>query len=445
MDLEIPIINLEKYEDVFTRINLYQETGSVIKVIGLLIEGYIPGVIIGSLCKIYSVDGKDFIFAEVVGFKDKLVLFMGLQNIKGIGVGSKIELFHRRSHILVGDNFIGRVLDAYGNSIDGKGDCIGEKEVSLYIDNLNPIERRLIREPLDVGIKSLNVSSTFGKGQRIAILAGSGVGKSVLMGMVARATIADVIVIALIGERGREVKEFVEEELGPEGLKKSILVVSTSDNSPLLRIRASFFAMCIAEYFRDKGKDVLFLMDSVTRFSMAQREIGLTVGEPPTTKGYPPSVFSLLPKLLERAGSIEGKGSITGLYTVLIEGDDIDDPIGDAVRSVVDGHIVLDRSLAHKNHYPAINILSSSSRCMNKILDKKYLNLSNKLREVLAVYKEAEDLINIGAYVKGSNIKIDYAISKIEDINNFLKQSTDEVFSIENSFSELNNIFNEQM
>jgi flagellum-specific ATP synthase len=441
MNLEIPKINLEKYEDVFSRINLYHETGSVIKVIGLLIEGYIPGVIIGSLCRIYSVDGKDFIFAEVVGFKDKLVLLMGLQNIKGIGVGSKIELYHRRSHILVSDNYIGRVFDAYGNTIDGKGDCHAETEMPLYIDGMNPIERKLIREPLDVGIKAINVGCTFGKGQRIGIIAGSGVGKSVLMGMVARATKADVIVIALIGERGREVKEFIQEELGEEGLKKSVLVVSTSDNSPLLRIRGSFFSMCIAEYFRDKGKDVLFLMDSVTRFSMAQREIGLTIGEPPTTKGYTPSVFSLLPKLLERAGSIQNKGSITGLYTVLIEGDEIDDPIGDAVRSVVDGHIILDRSLAYKNHYPAINILASSSRCMNKIIDQEYLNLSNKLRETLATYKESEDLINIGAYVSGTNSKIDYAISKIDNINIFLKQSISETYSIEKSFLDLKEIF----
>jgi len=442
MNLEIPSIDLAKYEDIFTRINLYQETGSVVKVVGLLIEGYIPGVIIGSLCKIYSVDGKDFIYAEVVGFKDKLVLFMGLQNIKGIGMGSKIDLFHRRSHIMVGESYIGRVFDAYGNNIDGKGECIPDKEVPLYTDGLNPIDRKLIREPLDVGIKSINVSSTFGKGQRLAILAGSGVGKSVLMGMVARATKADVIVIALIGERGREVKEFIEEELGQEGLKKAVLVVSTSDNSPLLRIRGSFFAMCIAEYFRDKGKDVLFLMDSISRFAMAQREIGLTVGEPPTSKGYTPSVFSLLPKLLERAGSIEGKGSITGLYTVLIEGDDIDDPIGDAVRSIVDGHIILDRNLAHKNHYPAINILSSSSRCMNKLISQEHLASASKLRETLAIYKEAEDLINIGSYVKGSNTKIDYAISKIDQINSFLKQNTEEVFNIEDSFQELNKIFN---
>lgn len=441
MKLDIPIIDLDKYEEKFARLNLYHETGSVFKVVGMLIEGFIPGVIIGSLCKIYSVDGSDCILAEVVGFKDKIVLFMCLQNIKGVGMGSKIELYHRRSHVLIGDNFIGRVFDSYGNTIDGKGDCFGNTEMSLYTDGINPIDRKLIREPLDVGIKAVNVSATFGKGQRMAILAGSGVGKSVLMGMVARACKADVIVIAMIGERGREVKEFISEELGVDGLKKSVLVVSTSDNSPLLRIRGSFFAICIAEYFRNKGLDVLFLMDSITRFSMAQREIGLTIGEPPTTKGYPPSVFSLLPKLLERAGNIEGGGSITGLYTVLIEGDDIEDPIGDTVRSIVDGHLILDRSLAHRNHYPAINILSSSSRCMNKVIDKSYLLLSYRLREVLAVYKEAEDLINIGAYLKGSNPKIDYAISKIDMINSFLKQGVEENFSIADSFNELSAIF----
>jgi len=287
---------------------------------------------------------------------------------------------------------------------------------------INPLNRTRINQPLDVGVRSINGLITFSKVQRVGIMAGTGVGKSVLLGMIARNTEADINVIALIGERGREVKEFIEDNLGPEGLKRSIVIAAASDEPPLVRLRGAFIATTIAEYFRDQGKDVLLMMDSITRFALAQREIGLSVGEPPTTKGYPPSTFSMIPKLLERAGTSEGNGSITGLYTVLVEGDDLSEPVSDAVRAVLDGHIVLDRELAAHNHYPAIDILSSVSRLMIDVISKDHYNLSMKMRDFIATYNEAKDLINIGAYTKGSNPKWDIAINKIDRINDYLKQ-----------------------
>jgi flagellum-specific ATP synthase len=322
----------------------------------------------------------------------------------------------------VGDALLGRTIDGIGNPLDGLGPIEAITKVPLYKEPINPLQRRRIDSPLDVGIKAINGVLTAGKGQRLAILSGSGVGKSVLLGMMARNTTADVNVIGLIGERGREVKEFIERDLGEEGRKRSIVIAATSDQSPLARIRGAFLATAIAEFFREQGKDVLLMMDSVTRFAMAQREIGLAVGEPPTTKGYPPSVFAYLPRLLERAGNSASKGSLTGFYTVLVEADDPLDPIGDAVRSIVDGHILLDREIAARGHYPAIDVLRSKSRVMVDVASSTHQESARRLIQTLSTYKEAEDLINIGAYVKGSNPNIDYAIKKIGEINSFLRQ-----------------------
>jgi flagellum-specific ATP synthase len=313
-----------------------------------------------------------------------------------------------------------------GRPLDSQGDLENFKEIPLYNEVRNPLARRPIREPLDLGVRSINGALTVGQGQRLAIMAGSGVGKSVLLGMMARYTNADVNVIALVGERGREVREFIEHDLGPEGMKKSVVVCVTSDQSPLLRMRGAFVATAIAEFFAAQGKNVLLMMDSVTRFAMAQREIGLSTGEPPSSKGYTPSVFSILPKLLERAGSFEGEGSITGFYTTLVEGDDMNDPIGDAVRSIVDGHIVLSRTLAHKGHYPAIDILQSASRVMRNVASPEHVKMAQKMREILATYREAEDLINIGAYKPGSNPRIDKAVKFIDGVNAFLKQQVED-------------------
>jgi len=335
---------------------------------------------------------------------------------------------------------IGRVLDGNGKPIDEKGPIPLGTEYPLMGTPLNPLSRQRSSNSLDVGVKSINGLLTCAKGQRIGIMAGTGVGKSVLLGMIARNTEAEVNVIALIGERGREVKEFIEENLGPDGLKRSIVIAAASDQPPLVRLRGAFIATTIAEYFRDQGKDVLLMMDSITRFALAQREIGLSVGEPPTTKGYPPSTFSMLPKLLERAGTSEGSGTITGLYTVLVEGDDISEPVSDAVRAVLDGHIVLDRELAAHNHYPAIDVLASVSRLMIDVIPKEHYDLSMKLKDFLATYNEAKDLINIGAYAKGSNPKWDIAIEKIDRINEFLKQGIMETVSMGESLSMLKEI-----
>lgn len=419
-------LDLQKYHDLVSSIHLTKDSGKVTEVTGMLIKGYLPGASLGSICEIFPTGTERSFLAEVVGFKDKSVLMMSLGEMRGVGLGAKIVLKRQSATVRVGEELLGRVIDGLGLPIDDKGEVEGVKEISLYSDVRNPLDRRPIRDPLDLGVRALNGCLTVGRGQRVGIMAGSGVGKSVLMGMMARNTKADVNVIALIGERGREVREFIEHDLGADGMKRSVVIVVTSDQSPLIRMRGAFVACAVAEFFSGLGKDVLLMMDSVTRFAMAQREIGLSAGEPPASKGYTPSVFAQLPKLLERAGSFEGEGSITGLYTVLVEGDDMDDPIGDSVRSIVDGHVVLSRQMAQKGHFPAIDILQSASRVMRACVTTDHAKLAQKVRETLAVYRDAEDLINIGAYKAGANPKIDRAIKLIDPLNDFLKQQVDD-------------------
>ncbi len=419
-------VNFEKYHQILNSVHLTKDSGKVTEVTGLLIKGFIPGVSIGSICEIQTSASDKPVLAEVVGFKDRHVLMMTLGGMRGISMGSKITLAKSMATIKVSDDLLGRVVDGLGQPLDSGPPMEETKEISLYGEIVNPLSRKPIREHLDVGVRAINATLTVGRGQRVAIMAGSGVGKSVLMGMMAQQTDADVNVIALIGERGREVREFIENELGVEGMKKTVVVCVTSDQSPLLRMRGAFVATAIAEHFSNMGKNVLLVMDSVTRFAMAMREIGLSIGEPPSTKGYTPSVFSTLPKLLERAGNFDAGGSITGFYTTLVEGDDMNDPIGDAVRSIVDGHIVLTRSLAQKGHFPAIDILQSSSRVMKAVSSPEHVRMAQKLRETIATYRDAEDLINVGAYKSGANPKIDKAIKAIDQINDFLKQKTED-------------------
>lgn len=419
-------LNLEKYSEVVSSIHLTKDSGKVTEVNGMLIKGYLPGASVGSIVQIIPSGMDKSFLAEVVGFKDKHVLMMALNDMRGVALGSKIVLARQIATVRAGEELLGRVVDGLGRPLDDKGEVENFREVPLYSEVRNPLERRPIREPIDLGIRAINGALTAGLGQRVAIMAGSGVGKSVLLGMMARNTNADVNVIAMIGERGREVREFIEHDLGPEGMARSVVVCVTSDQSPLLRMRGAYVATALAEYFCSQGKNVLLMMDSVTRFAMAQREIGLSTGEPPPQKGYTPSVFATLPKLLERAGSFEGEGSITGFYTTLVEGDDMNDPIGDSVRSIVDGHIVLSRALAQKGHFPAIDIMQSASRVMRAVSSPEHVKLAQKLRETLAVYKDAEDLINIGAYKPGSNPKIDKAVKVIDGVNDFLKQRVED-------------------
>lgn len=415
--------------------------GAVRQVTGLVIEGRGPIASIGDMCDLYPSPQVPAIKAEVVGFKDQHVLLMPLSEMRGVHPGSVIVNRGEKATAQASLALQGRVLDGLGQPMDGGGMLTAGLPYPLYAEPFNPLRKKRITEPLDLGVRALNGLLTCGKGQRMGIFAGSGVGKSVLLGMIARATRADVNVIALIGERGREVREFIERDLGPEGLQRSVLVVATSDQSPLVRMRGAYVATALAEYFRDQGKDVLLMMDSLTRFAMAQREVGLSVGEPPMTKGYTPSVFALLPKLLERAGNDDGQGSITGLYTVLIENDDFNDPISDAVRSILDGHILLSRDLAAKNHYPAIQISHSLSRVMRDITTPEHREAAGKLREVLATYQEAEDLITIGAYSQGSNPKIDYALHMIGAVHAYLRQSVDEKASFIDSERLLHALF----
>ncbi|MGE5087335.1 MAG: FliI/YscN family ATPase [Bacillota bacterium] len=419
-------INLDKYSDLVNSIHLTRDSGKVTEVNGMLIKGYLPGASVGSIVQIIPTGLEKSFLAEVVGFKDKHVLMMALNDMRGVALGSKIILSRQIATVRAGDELLGRVVDGLGRPLDDKGEIENFREVALYSEVRNPMARRPIREPIDLGIRSINGALTAGLGQRVAIMAGSGVGKSVLLGMMARNTNADVNVIAMIGERGREVREFIEHDLGPEGMARSVVVCVTSDQSPLLRMRGAYVATAMAEYFCAQGKNVLLMMDSVTRFAMAQREIGLSTGEPPSQKGYTPSVFATLPKLLERAGNFEGEGSITGFYTTLVEGDDMNDPIGDSVRSIVDGHIVLSRALAARGHFPAIDIMQSASRVMKSVVSPEHVKLAQKLRETLAVYKDAEDLINIGAYKPGSNPKIDKAVKVIDQVNDFLKQRVED-------------------
>ncbi len=433
-------IDLKKYRSFIENSSFVRKTGKVNRIIGLILEGNGPAASVGSICTIHPGNNRPPVEAQVVGFRDNHTLLMPLGDLIGVQPGSIIESEDEYPTVNVSPKLIGRVIDGNGRPLDGKGPIPPNMEYPLMGTPLNPLERSRVQEPLDVGIRSINGLNTCAKGQRIGILAGTGVGKSVLMGMIARNTKADINVIALIGERGREVKEFIEENLGAEGLKKSIVVAAASDQPPLVRLRGAFIATTIAEFFRDQGKDVILMMDSVTRFAMAQREIGLSVGEPPTTRGYTPSVFSMLPKLLERAGTSQGAGTITGLYTVLVEGDDLNEPISDAVRAILDGHIVLSRELASHNHFPAIDILHSISRLMIEVVSKEHYAVSMKFKDILATYREAEDLINIGAYTRGSNARIDLAINKMEQMNLYLRQGMDEKVDLENCIEQLSAI-----
>jgi flagellum-specific ATP synthase len=416
--------------------------GKIVKVTGLIAESQGPGAGIGSVCSIQNGQGID-VPSEVVGFKDSRIMLMPYGEMRGIRPGCKITLLHDKPYVPVGDGYLGRIVNGFGEPIDGLRPIVTNVRYPLYGQVVNPMERRIIKEVADVGIGAINSMITLGRGQRVGIMSGSGVGKSVLMGMMARHTTADVSVIALIGERGREVKDFIEHTLGQEGLKKSVVVAATSDMSPLVRMRGAYLATTLAEYFRDRGLDVLLVMDSITRFAMSSRDVGLAAGEPPTVKGYTPSFFVQLPKLLERAGSIEGKGSITGIYTVLVEGDDMNDPVGDAVRSIVDGHIVLSRDLANRGHYPAIDVPASVSRVMKDIIDPEKMKLAKRVKEILATYRDAADLISIGAYVDGTDPKIDYAKRMIGRINGFLNQEIDEKVAFQAAFDCLTGLFKE--
>ena len=435
-------INYESYFSLIGQ-SYIRELGKVTKIVGLTVESVGPTCKLNDLCTITSKDGMQSVMAEVVGFRDNRVLLMPYDDVEGIGLGAIVENSNEPLKVPVGDALLGMALDGLGRPMDGS---------VLNLSDSYPIEapppdalkRKMISEPLCLGVKAVDGMLTVGKGQRIGIFAGSGVGKSTLMGMFARNTKADVNVIALIGERGREVREFIENDLGEEGLKRSVLVIATSDRPALIRNKAAKTATAIAEYFRDQGKDVLLMMDNMTRFCMAQREIGLASGEPPVTRGYPPSVYSELPKVLERAGNSQ-KGSITGLYAVLVDGDDFNEPISDTARGILDGHIMLSRKLGHKNHYPAIDVLQSISRCMNNIVTKEHKAVAGKLKTVLATYNEAEDLINIGAYKAGSNKEIDYAISKINQVNDFLKQDTHSKYAFEDEINMLEDIFSDSI
>ena len=447
-------VDLSKYKKM-QNAPYYRTRGKVVNVIGLTIESAGPDAKLGDICLIYPKKKDDDSLvnrkvrpsmAEVVGFKDNHVQLMPYENTSGIGNGSIVENTDSPLRVNVGEGLLGQTLDGLGR-IDGTSYGQGtvlEGGIAYSVENQppDPMTRDPISEVLPLGVKAVDGLLTVGKGQRIGIFAGSGVGKSTLLGMFARNTQADINVIALIGERGREVREFIERDLGEEGMRRSIVVCATSDKPALERLKAAKTATSIAEYFRDKGKDVLLMMDSLTRFSMAQREIGLASGEPPVSRGYPPSVYAEMPKLLERAGRSR-KGSITGLYTVLVDGDDMNEPITDTARGILDGHIVLNRKLAQKNHYPAIDVLASISRCMSAIADPEHKKAAGKLKTVLATYNDAEDLINIGAYRSGANKNIDYAVSKIEKVNAFLMQETDQKFSFEEIRSELLDIFND--
>ena len=418
----------------------YRIYGRVNQVVGLVIEGRGPLSSVGDSALIYPLDDSPPIHAEVVGFRDGKTMLMPLGDLRGIGIGSRILSKKQTVSATVGDGILGRVIDGLGHPIDGKGPLSCRESIPIYQAAANPMKKQRIAEPLDLGVRSINGLLTCGRGQRMGIFAGSGVGKSVLLGMISRHTEAKVNVIGLIGERGREVREFIEKDL-QDGINHSIVVVATSDQPPLIRVRAAFLTIALAEYFRDRGNDVLLLMDSLTRFAMAQREIGLAIGEPPTTKGYPPSVFSLLAKLLERAGNGEGEGAMTAIYTVLVEGDDLDDPIADASRSILDGHIVLSRKLANGNHYPAVDVLKSVSRVMKDIVPRQQTEYAGRIIEVLAEYERAEDLINIGAYASGSNKKIDYAISMMEKVKLFLTQKSDEKATLEETINSMKILF----
>ena len=429
--------SLSRFKMALARSRPIVTCGRVSQVVGLVVEAEGPALRVGDLCRIATSSGE--ILAEVTGFRERRLLLIPLGNPVGIEPGDRVYA-HEKPVARVGRELLGRVINALGEPLDGRPLPYLPETYPLYNEPLRPFERERICEPLDVGIRAINALLTLGKGQRMAIMAGSGVGKSTLLGMMARHTRADVNVIALIGERGREVRDFIERDLGEEGLSRSVVVVATSDEPPPLRLRGAYYATAIAEYFRDQGLDVLFMMDSLTRFCMAQREVGLSIGEPPTARGYTPSVFAQLPRLMERMGPRVGGGSITGIYTVLVEGDDFNEPVADAVRAIADGHIVLSRDLAHEGHYPAIDILASVSRLFKDLVSREHYEAARRLIRLLATYRRAEDLINIGAYVRGSNPEIDEALNKIQAIRDFLQQEVEERSPLEESFQRLKEV-----
>lgn len=435
------LVNKNKYLQLKEQ-DFSKKYGKVSKIVGLTIESIGPDAKLNDVCRILSNDPESpDVMAEVVGFKDKKLLLMPFETVEGIGPDCMVENTGDILRVKVGEALLGKIVDGLGRCIDNTEIEDGEA-YSVEAPPPDPMERVIISDILSLGVKAVDGLITVGKGQRIGIFAGSGVGKSTLMGMFARNTRADINVIALIGERGREVREFIERDLGEEGMKRSVVVVATSDKPALIRNKAAKTATAIAEYFRDKGKDVLLMMDSLTRFSMAQREIGLASGEPPVTRGYPPSVYSEMPKLLERAGN-GNQGSITGLYTVLVDGDDFNEPITDTARSILDGHIMLSRKIAHKNHYPAIDVLQSISRVMSQIATSEHKRMAGQIKNIMATYNEAEDLINIGAYKRGSNKNIDFAMDKIDKVNEFLIQGVEEKFVFEDELKLMDEIFEE--
>ncbi|HHZ16601.1 MAG TPA: flagellar protein export ATPase FliI [Clostridia bacterium] len=430
------MFDFAKAQKAVARTRTYRFKGYVSEIIGLIIQSHGPKAGIGELVHIQK--GNRVIPAEVVGFKDNKTLLMPLGDMGGVVPGDLVIASGESLKARVGPEIVGRVLGGLGEPLDGKGDYAWVETLPLNTEPPHPLKRKMIKEPLALGIKAIDSLLTCGNGQRLGIFSGSGVGKSTLLGMIARNSSADVNVIALIGERGREVREFLENDLG-EGLQKSVVVVASSDQPALIRVKAAFLATAVAEYFRNQGAKVILMMDSVTRFAMAQREIGLAIGEPPATKGYTPSVFALLPRLLERTGTSE-KGSITGLYTVLVDGDDMNEPIADAARGILDGHVVLSRKLAAMGYYPAIDVLNSVSRVMLNIVDEAHVNAAHKIKEIIAVYQDAKDLIDIGAYQKGNNPKIDLAIEYIEQINNFLKQDVQEYWQYSQTIDKMKEI-----
>ena len=433
------MVIFDKYNLTVERTDPIKFTGTVSRVQGLLIESNGPQVVLGELCQIEIPGASDPVWAEVVGINENAVQLMPFTEVGGIEIGCPVIAMGESLSVPVSDKLLGRVLDPMGKPLDGKGFAGAVDWYSIYGDPPDVLKRSQIKERMVTGIRSIDALCAAGKGQRLGIFSGSGVGKSTLLGMIARNTDADVNVIALIGERGREVREFIENDLGPEGLKRSVLVVARSNDPPLARLRGAYMATTLAEYFRDQGKDVMLLFDSVTRFARAQREIGLAVGEPPATRGFTPSVFSQLPKLLERCGT-SNCGTITGFYTILVEGDDMDEPVSDAVRGILDGHIVLSRRLAERYHYPAVDVLASLSRLGIKVTDPEEQNAAGYFRRLLAVYTEAEDLINVGAYVQGSNPQIDEALSKIEGMNEFLRQGVTEKAEIKDTLRRLSEL-----
>ena len=432
-------IDFTKYSDALAKADTLDRAGRVTKIVGLAVEATGPVSKMGDICHIHTLDDQRSMCAEIVGFRDGKTLLMPFGNLEGIGLGSYVSYTGKSLKVPVGDGLVGRILDALGNPFDD----LPEPEIDTWYpaDGAppNPLARERIKEVFPLGVKAIDSMLTVGRGQRLGIFAGSGVGKSTLLGMMARYAVADVNVIVLVGERGREVRDFIEKDLGEEGLKKSVLVIATSDQPALLRLKCAMTGTAIAEYFRDQGKKVLLLMDSLTRFAMAQREIGMAAGEPPVSRGFPPSVFAILPKLLERSG-MSDKGSITALYTVLVEGDDMNEPISDTVRGILDGHVVLSRAIANSNHYPPIDILGSVSRVMPDIVSREHLDEFGTIKNMLAIYREAEDLINIGAYREGANPEIDRSVKLHMPIRDFLKQDMLEHYNLDETLAMMKEI-----